>query len=101
MSTMSRSSPTEKLSSLPRKLRWATASTRSPWWFIRSQIAFAVAIRSGVSSRTAPPSSVCEQISSISSTAPLVTICRLPVRSSTTTDMRRRVKSNGISSTLR
>ena len=100
ISTMPLSSSTAKLFSLLRKLLCATASTRSPWRFMRLLISYAFTLNSGVKGTTQLPTSVCEHICIISSTAPLVIICLLPLTSSTTTDILRRVKSKGISSTF-
>ena len=78
----------------------AMASTRNPLSFSSSTV-FRIRMRtSSVSGFTVPSHSAKEQMDSISSTAPFVTICVFPFLSCTTVVKRRRVKSNGISSTF-
>ena len=100
MSTMSLSSSMAKLFSLLKKLFCAKASTRMPCAFISFTMRWALSRIHSVNGCTSPSYSAYAHTMSISSTAPLVIICRLPFMSSTTTDIRLRVKSNGISSTF-
>ena len=99
-STMPCSSATENCPTGEGFVFCATAITRMPWLF--SWLAFASTRRRTSSSRgsTLPPHSAQAQHCSISSTAPLVTSWVLPSWSWTTTLIRRRWKSKGISSTL-
>ena len=97
---MPSSSATENCPTGEGLVFWATAITRMPWLF--SWLAFASTRRRTSSSRgsTLPPHSAQAQHCNISSTAPLVTSWVLPSWSWTTTLIRRRWKSKGISSTL-
>ena len=79
----------------------ATPSTRMPPVLSSSALASTTRFISAVSGATVPSYSTKDEIWSISSMAPLVMSCVLPAVSATTTLMRRRSKSNGISSTLR
>lgn len=76
----------------------ATPTTRMPRSLRRRTRSSTCVASSGVSGRTSAPTSTSLHTPSISSTAPLVMSWRLPVPSSTTTLMRRRSKSKGISS---
>ena len=100
ISTISHSSAAENWPTGAGLLFWATAITRIPWAFSLSAWASTWLRTSSVRGTTLPPRSAQAQQSSISSTAPFVTIWVLPAVSQTTTLIRRRSKSKGTSSTL-
>ena len=100
ISTISHSSAAENCPTGAGLLFCATAITRIPSAFSRSACASACRRTWSVRGRALPPRSAQAQQSSISSTAPLVTIWVLPALSQTTTLIRRRSKSKGTSSTL-
>ena len=82
------------------KSRYATATTRKPSALSSATMSSATSRRAWSSSVRWSSSRTQRQTASISSTAPLqMSWCCLPSWS-TTTDMRRRMKSNGISSIL-
>ena len=100
INTISFSSSMAKLQSFSMKLFWETANTLIPCRFISSLSFCAFIFKESVKGCISPSNSAYEQTSRISSTAPLVIICRFPCLSSITTDILLRVKSKGISSTL-
>ena len=81
--------------------RIATTSTRRPSSLSRCVIALISRRRASVIGSITSPMRANAQVESISSTAPLQISRCSPLPSVTTTDMRRRWKSNGISSTTR
>ena len=100
MSTISDSSAAEKCPTGAGSVFWATAITRIPRALSASARSSACRRTCAVRGITRPPRSAKAQQASISSTAPLVTSWVLPRSSRTTTLIRRRSKSKGISSTL-
>ena len=100
ISTISLSSFTPNAPAGEGLLFCAMASTRKPLSFSPPTVCKIRLRTVSVSTCTVPSHSAKEQIESISSTAPFVTICVLPFLSCTTVVRRRRVKSNGISSTF-
>ena len=100
ISTISISSLTPKLSTGEGFVFWARAITRSPSLFNLSTVFNISSFIFSDNNTILSWYSVYLQIESISSTAPFVIICLLPTWSSTTTVIRRREKSKGISSTF-